>query len=176
MEPMECENYWDCAPSLSLSCVDYEGVSASAYAAHGCDDGLCRHLPIHQSCSDGADCEGCLALGRAQYCRRETGDACTVCCYGIFAALLEHEVDPELDCACSPEARCAEPCRDSTVCDGAVAPSLDCLGCLREAFQPDGECSSPMDASVTEATCTSDVLSQELDCGQFGLCMANCAP
>lgn len=174
--PMACENYWDCPLSLSRTCVDYEGVSASAQAAHGCVDGLCVHLPIQQTCGDGADCEGCLALGRAQYCRRETGDACTVCCYGIFDALLEHEIDPDLDCACAPDARCADACADTTICDGEVAPSLDCLGCLREAFQPDGECSLATDDIVTDESCTNDLLDEGPSCGQFGLCMANCTP
>jgi hypothetical protein len=174
--PLPCVDYSDCPPSLDQTCYEYEGVSSGESALLACDQGWCRYQPIQQSCSDGAYCDGCRGLGRAQRCRQESGSACAVCCYGILAALHEQDIDPDLECACAPGNPCADSCGPSNVCGGQLEPSLDCLGCLQAAFAADGTCAAAPIEGVGAEVCRRDRLDEELSCSQLGLCLANCPP
>lgn len=174
--PLPCEDYGDCPLSLDQACTNYEGTSTGESALVACEQGMCRYQPVQQSCSDGATCQGCRGLGRAQYCRQASGSACTVCCYGILAALHEQDIDPDLECACAEGSACADTCGESTVCAGQLEPSLDCLGCLQAAFADGGGCATTDPEAVGLEVCRSDRLYEELSCSQLGLCLANCQP
>jgi hypothetical protein len=88
--------------------------------------------------------------------------------------MREHDINPDLECACAEGSPCADSCEASTVCAGEREPSLDCLDCLRAAFAADGTCATADSEAVGAEVCRGDRVDDELGCSQLGLCLANC--